>query len=122
MIYEKELSDKIIGCALEVYNHLEHGYLEKVYENALLIELKANNIHAISQVPIKVLYKKQIVGDYWADIIVENKIVLELKSCSEIHPSHIAQLMNYLTATQKKVGYIINFGNEKKLQFKRIVK
>jgi GxxExxY protein len=122
MIYEKELSDKIIGCAFEVYNHLESGYLEKIYENALMIEFQNRNINAYSQVPIKVLYKNQVVGDYFADIIVEDKIVLELKSCSEIHDSHLAQLLNYLTATNKKIGYVLNFGNENKLQFKRIVK
>ena len=122
MIYEKEISDKIIGCAFEVYNKLKQGYLERIYENALMFELSLNNIEAKSQVPIKVLYKNKIVGNYFADIIVGNKIVLELKSCSDIHESHIAQLINYLTASNKKVGYIINFGNEKKLQFKRIVK
>lgn len=122
MIYEKELSDKIIGCAFEVYNKLESGYIEKVYENALMVEFSINDIEAKSQVPIKVLYKNHVVGDYLADIIIENKIVLELKSCIEIHDAHIAQLINYLTATKIRVGYIINFGNEKKLQFKRIVK
>ena len=122
MIFEKELSDKIIGCAFEVYSHLEHGFLEKVYENAMLIEFKSKGLKAESQIPINVLYKDEIVGQYYADIIVENKIIIELKSCSDIHDSHIAQLINYLTATGKKVGYIINFGNEKKLQFKRIVK
>ena len=122
MIYEKELSHKIVGCAFEVYNHLNHGYLEKVYENALLIEFGLNEIKAESQVPIKVIYKDHCVGDYYADIIVENKIIIELKSCLEIHPSHIAQLINYLTATGIKVGYILNFGNENKFEFKRIVK
>ena len=122
MIYEKELSDKVIGCAFEVYNHLGNGYLEKVYERALLKEFDINRIKAISQYPIKVLYKGAIVGDYFADIVVENKIILELKCCNNIDNSHIAQLINYLTATNIKVGYILNFGNDKKLQFKRIVK
>jgi GxxExxY protein len=102
MINEKELSDKIIGCALEVYNNLESGYLEKVYENAMLIELKAKELKAEPQVPINVLYKEEIVGQYYSDIIVEDKIILELKSCTDIHDSHIAQLINYLTATDIK--------------------
>ncbi len=120
-IYEKELSDKIIGCAFEVYNHLGHGFLEKVYERALLNEFTINNIQAESQVAIKVLYKNENVGDYFADIIVENKIILELKHVSSIENIHIAQLINYLKATGYKLGYILNFGNDKKLQFKRII-
>ena len=122
MIFEKELSDKIIGCSFEVYNNLKNGYLEKVYERALLKEFEINGIKAVSQRPIKVLYKGAIVGDYFADIVVENKLILELKCCTTIDNSHIAQLINYLTATNIKVGYILNFGNENKLQFKRIVK
>ena len=122
MIFEKELSDKIIGCSFEVYNNLKNGYLEKVYERALLKEFEINGIKAESQSPIKVLYKGAIVGDYFADIVVENKLILELKCCTTIDNSHIAQLINYLTATNIKVGYILNFGNENKLQFKRIVK
>ena len=122
MIYEKELSDKVIGCALEVYRNLRNGFLEKIYEKALTIEMELNMLQTENQVPIKVLYKNKVVGEYFADIVVEDKIILELKSCSEIHDSHIAQLLNYLTATGLKVGYLINFGNDKKLQFKRIVK
>jgi GxxExxY protein len=114
--------DKIIGCAFEVYNHLGNGYSEKVYEKALLVEFEINRMKAISQYPIKVLYKGTIVGDYFADIVVEDKIILELKCCSNIDNSHIAQLINYLTATKIKVGYILNFGNDNELQFKRIVK
>ncbi len=120
-IYEKELSDKIIGCAFEVFNHLGDGFLEKVYERALLNEFNSNNIEAESQVSIEVIYKNKNVGDYFADIIVENKIILELKHVSNIENIHIAQLINYLKATGFKLGYILNFGNDKKLQFKRII-
>ena len=120
-IYEKELSDKIIGCAFQVYNHLGYGFLEKVYERALLNEFNINNIHADSQVAIKVLYKNENVGDYFADIIVEDKIILELKHASRIENIYIAQLINYLKATGYKLGYILNFGNENGLQFKRII-
>ena len=121
MIYLKELSDKIIDCAIEVHRKLGNGFLEKVYENALIIELKKNNINAMSQKKIGVKYEGQLVGEYYADIIVENKIILELKSCEKIHDIHKAQLINYLKATSKKVGYIINFGSQNQLEFKRIV-
>ena len=120
-IYEKELSDKIIGCAFEVYNQLGNGFLEKVYEKSLMYEFSLNGIKAETQVPIQILYKNKNVGDYFADIIVENKIILELKHTSNIENIHIAQLINYLKATGFKLGYILNFGNDEKLQFKRII-
>jgi GxxExxY protein len=121
MIYEKELSDRIIGCAIAVHKELGAGYLEKVYERALCVEFKYQGISYVSQVPIQVFYREQIVGDYVADIIVESKIILELKACNIIHAMHSAQIINYLCATGLKVGYILNFGNEAKLEFKRIV-
>lgn len=120
-IYEKELSDKIIGASFKVYNVLGNGFLEKVYENALMHELRKNNIYCESQVPIKVIYDNVIVGEYYADIFIEKKIILELKVCKEIIPIHEAQLLNYLKATKVKLGYIINFGNESKLEFKRMI-
>ena len=122
MIYEKELSDKIIGAAIEVHKQFGNGFLEKVYENAMIVELNLNNINAESQSKIIVKYKNQVVGDYFADIIVENKIILELKVCEKIKEIHKAQLLNYLKATRTKVGYLINFGNPTKLDFKRLVK
>jgi GxxExxY protein len=121
MIYEKALCDLIIKCAFEVYNILGNGYLEKVYENALIEELKRNNISSQSQVPIKVFYKNTVVGDYYADIIIENKVLIELKHTISINEKHVAQLLNYLKATNIKVGYIINFGDDSKLLFKRYV-
>ena len=81
MIYEKELSDRIIGCAIAVHKELGAGYLEKVYERALCVEFKYQGINYASQVPIQVFYRNQIVGDYFADIIVDSKIILELKAC-----------------------------------------
>ena len=121
MIYEKELCDLIIKCAFEVYNVLGNGYLEKVYENALIEELKRHNISSQSQVPIKVIYKNTIVGDYYADIIIENRVLIELKHTTSINEKHIAQLLNYLKATNIKIGYIINFGDDSKVIFKRFV-
>ena len=110
MLFEQDLSDKVLGCAFEVYNTLGNGFLEKIYEEALLIELESNNIKAESQKEIKIYYKSELVGEYYADIVVEDKIILELKSCVNINDAHIAQLINYLTATGIKVGYILNFG------------
>ncbi len=121
MIYEKELSDKIIGAAIEVHKELGYGFLEKVYENALVFELRNLNINCDNQKPIEVRYKNHLIGDYFADIIVENKIILELKVCETLTNIHKAQLMNYLKATGMKIGYLINFASKGKLEFKRLV-
>jgi len=121
MIYYEDLSKKIIGAAIEVHKVLGNGFLEKVYENALLKELAERNIDADNQVPIDVNYKSYSVGEYYADIVVENKIILELKVCKNIEDIHKAQLLNYLKATGIKVGYLLNFGAEGKLDFKRMV-
>jgi GxxExxY protein len=121
MIYEKELSDKIIGAAIEVHKQLGNGFLEKVYENALMFELNQNNISVYNQHKIEVLYKGQIVGEYFADIIVESIIILELKVCDNINDIHKAQLLHYLKATGIKVGYILNFGAKFKLEFLRLI-
>ena len=120
-IYLKELSDKIIGSTIEVHKTLGNGFLEKVYENALIYELSNNGIKVESQVPVPVRYKGNTVGDYFCDVLVEEKIILELKVAKNIDPIHEAQLLHYLIATELKVGYIINFGNSGKLQFKRLV-
>lgn len=119
LIY-KELSYKIVGCAMEVHNQLGYGFLEKVYENALLFELKNKNTEVKNQIPIKVHYKGNIIGNYIADVLVEDKVILELKSVEKIIDSHIAQTINYLKATGLKLAIIINFGKEK-LEYERIV-
>lgn len=116
----KELSYKIIGLAMEVHRELGTGFLEKVYENALMLLLEENNIKAIQQEAIKIYFRGKIIGDYIADIIVDDKIILELKCTSKIIGIHKAQLANYLKATGKKVGIIINFGN-KSVEIERIV-
>ena len=121
MIYCKELSKNIIGAAIEVHKVLGNGFLEKVYENALLKELTTRGIKAKSQVPINIEYKGSSVGEYYADIFVEDKIILELKVCKAIEDIHKAQLLNYLKGTGIKVGYLFNFGAEGKLDFKRMV-
>ena len=120
-ILHKELSYKIIGLAMEVYNKLGYGFLEKVYENALMILFQREGIQAEQQVPIKVYFEGKIIGDYVADILVENKIILEIKSVENIIDLHRAQVLNYLTATGFHLAIILNFGKEK-LEFERFVK
>lgn len=121
MIHHKELSDKIIGIAIEVHKTLGNGFFEKVYENALMLDLYQNKIPAKQQVALPVKYKNKIIGDYFADIVVDASIILELKTTSTISRVHEAQLIHYLKSTGLKTGYLINFGSEKKLEFKRLV-
>jgi GxxExxY protein len=115
----KELSQRAIGCFYTVYNKLGFGFAEKVYENALCIELRKEGINAIKQQAITVYYDNEIVGDYKADIIVNDCMILELKVADEIISDHEGQLLNYLKATDIEVGYILNFG--RKAQFSRKV-
>lgn len=117
----RELTDKIIGCAYKIYNVLGYGFLESVYEKALLIELDKAGLKAIAQKEVLVHYEGQIVGEFKADILVEDVIIVELKSVKMIAKTHEVQLVNYLAATQKDVGLLINFG-EKGVQVKRKVR
>ncbi len=114
----EELTKTIIGCAYKVYNTMGYGYLESVYEKCLLIELGKAGLKAKSQVPIRVFYEGENVGDFIADIVVENSVILELKSVRRIVNAHEVQLVNYLTATGKDVGLILNFA-ESKVEVKR---
>jgi len=113
-----ELTGKIIECAYKVHNVLGFGFLEAVYQNALLIELIKAGLKAEKEKPIKILYEGQIVGDYVADIIVEDKVILELKAVKTIHPAHEAQLVNYLKATGIEIGLLINFGESVEIKRK----
>ena len=101
---------RIIGSFYEVYNQLGHGFLEKVYENAMLIEMNARGLQVSSQQPIKVMYKGHPVGEYLADLMVEEKVICEIKAMQSLRPEHEAQLLNYLKATGIKVGLLLNFG------------
>lgn len=112
-----ELTGKIIKAFYNVYNELGYGFLEKVYERSMLIELKALGLACSAQVPINVYYEGEIVGEYYADILVEEKIILELKATEAICDEHEAQLINYLRATDIEVGLLLNFG--KKPEHKR---
>ena len=118
MLYE-DLTNKIICAFYTVYNTLGHGFLEKVYENALVIELKALGFSVTQQEAVKVFYAGEQVGDYFADIIVNDLVILELKTAETLKAEHFAQLTNYLKATDKEVGLLLNFGS--KPEFRRII-
>ena len=111
------LSKRIIRGFYNVYNNLGYGFLEKVYENAFFIELSKLGLNCEKQFPIKVIYDGKEVGEYYADIIVENKIILELKAAENLCEQHEYQLINYLKASNIEIGYLFNFG--KKAEFRR---
>lgn len=115
-----ELSETIIGAAFEVSNVLGAGFLEKVYENALNIELNKRGIKTQQQAPLKVHYNGELVGDYFAGILVENKIIIELKTVTEFNSFHLAQCLNYLKITGLKLCLLINF-SKSKVEIKRIM-
>jgi GxxExxY protein len=117
----KELTEKIIGCAYRVYNKMGFGYLESVYEKCMLIELRKAGFDIESQKPIRVQYDGEVVGDFIADILVNDTAILELKSVRKLVEAHEVQLVNYLVATGKPVGLLINFG-ETRVAVKRKVK
>jgi len=106
----KELTEKIIGIFYKVYNNLGYGFLENVYENAMMIDFIKGNIPAVSQYAIKVFYEDEIVGEYFADILVHGRVIVEIKAVKNLALEHEAQLLNYLKATDKEVGLLLNFG------------
>lgn len=116
----KELSYKIVGLAFEVHRELGFGFLEKVYENALMVIFQENGILACQQAPIRVPFHGQIVGEYVADIVVEDSIILELKALERINEIHKAQTLNYLKATNFRLALLLNFGKYK-LEYERLV-
>ena len=115
-----DITYEIRGALFEVNNILGPGFLEKVYENALLIELKKRGLKARCQAPIKVTYKEAPVGEYYADLLVEDKIIVELKTVDNLNKNHEAQLLNYLKATGIPIGLLVNFKNPK-VEIKRLV-
>ena len=114
----ESLIKKVIQCVYNVRLQLSSGFLETVYQKALLIELSKQNIQAEAEVPVDVYYDDSVVGEYRADIVVEKKIILEIKAIQHLLPVHEAQLVNYLTATKIDCGLLINFGGER-LEIKR---
>ena len=120
ILIEGELTEKILGAAFKVHSSLGIGFLERVYENALVVELSRMQLPIEQQRAMKVTYGGAIVGDFCADLIVDGRVLLECKAVSNLEPAHEAQLMNYLKATSIKVGLILNFGRTR-LQYKRLV-
>ena len=120
MSQQQTISERVIGCAYEVSNSLGAGFLEAVYENALCLELEVRGIAFEKQKPVSVSYREQTVGHYVADLVVENRLLVELKALPGVTRQHEAQLMNYLRATGIRVGLLLNFGTPK-LGIRRIV-
>jgi GxxExxY protein len=114
----KELTEKVIGIFYKVYNNLGYGFLENVYENAMMIDFKIENIPAVSQYAINVYYENKIVGEYFADILVDGKVIVEIKAARNLALEHEAQLLNYLKATDKEVGLLLNFGPKPEIKRK----
>jgi GxxExxY protein len=114
----KEITSQIIQCAFRVQNTLGFGFLEAVYQNALIIELNKIGLKAVKEKSIQVYYNGHVVGEYVADILVDDRVILELKSVKELHPAHEAQVINYLKATGLEVGMLINFGERVEIKRK----
>lgn len=110
----KDLVNVILKNFYRVYNDLGYGFLERVYQNALYFALIDEGLKCETEKPIKVYHNGRVVGDYKADILVEDCVILELKACDELNSAHEAQLINYLRATEVEVGYLLNFGKSAK--------
>lgn len=118
-LLHKKITDDILKVYFDIYNHLGYGFLEKVYQNAMYFELQKKGYKVEAQKSIKVYLKGQLIGEYYADLLIEDRIIIELKACELLMSVHVAQLMNYLKATKVEVGLLLNFGEE--LEFKRII-
>jgi GxxExxY protein len=118
MLHEN-ITEQILKGFYKVYNTLGYGFLEKVYENALLVVLREMGLNVRQQHPITVYYGFDVIGEYFADLLVQDCVIVELKTAEQLRSEHIAQLTNYLKATNLEVGLLLNFGNNP--EFKRIV-
>ena len=114
-----ELTKSIIKLFYEVYNELGHGFLEKVYQNAMYLELRSQGFKVEPQRQIKVYYKNELVGDFFADLLINDVIILELKACDSLVKAHYVQTLNYLKATNIEIGLLLNFGE--KPEIKRLI-
>lgn len=114
------ITEKIIGAAYTVSNTLGCGFLEKVYENAMFLELSKCGFSVIKQQPLPVFYDNQVVGEYFADLMAEEEVIVEIKAIKDLNEIHQAQLMNYLTACNRRCGLLINFGKPR-VEIKRIL-
>ena len=118
-LLHEELSEKVLGACFDVMRELGAGFLESVYEKALFVALSEKGLAVQSQAPLRVTFRGQAVGEFYADLLVEGKLVVELKAVRVLAPEHSAQVINYLKATGIDVGLLVNFGN-KRLQYKRL--
>ncbi len=114
----RELTEQVLKIFYRVYNKLGYGFLERIYENAMMIELKKESISAISQSAIKVVYDGEALGEYYADILVDNKVIVEIKAAKNLAEEHEAQLLNYLKATDIEIGLLLNFGPKPEIRRK----
>ena len=117
----EEITQVVIGCAFEVMNELGAGFLESVYERAMLLALRQKGQSVVTQHPIKVMFRGACVGDFFADLLVEEKVIVELKAVKALAPEHQAQIINCLIATGIDVGLLINFGKPR-LEYKRFTR
>ena len=118
MFIQEDLTDKVIKCFYKVYNTLGYGFLEKVYHNALIHELQKEGFECKSQYAIKVVYDNVVVGEYFADILVNDVLILELKAADTLCEEHEFQLINYLKGTNIEIGLLLNFGKKPELKRK----
>lgn len=116
-LLHRDLTEKIIGIFYKVYNELGYGFLEKVYHNAMCLELSKNNLQFEKEKKINVFYDNEVVGEYYADLLIENKVIVEIKAAELLKEEFEYQLVNYLKATKIQIGLILNFG--KKAEIKR---
>ena len=119
-LIHKELTGKIIKASYQVHNILGPGYIESIYRNALLVELKNQGLKCDTEKEVQIYYMNVKVGTHRLDLVVENQVIIELKAVSEFHPAHQAQVISYLKATGLKVALLLNFGKEK-VEYKRFV-
>ena len=110
MYRHADITERIIAAFYQVYNTLGYGFLEKVYQNAMEVELKARGLLVVPQAPLKVYYSGELVGEYFADFLIEGCVIVELKSVEQLATEHHAQLLNYLKATEIDIGLLLNFG------------
>lgn len=115
---EYDLTEEIISVFYEVYHLLGYGFLEKIYVNAMCAEMKRRGIKFISQFPISVIFKGEVMGDYVADFVIENKVIVEIKAIRELSEADERQLLNYLRCTDKEVGLLLNFGSDPEIKRK----
>jgi len=110
-VEKEDITHKVIGCAYQVYNNLGFGFLESVYRKAMVIEIEDSGLRVQQESPLKVLYRDKIVGNFFVDLLVDDELIVELKSVEQLGKAHEAQLVNYLVATGIDVGLLINFGS-----------